>query len=150
MKKNLRNRLATLLAASALIGGTTLTLGASDAAAASDWTFSKGGVDSEGGFTIAAYYHGNYAGVMVWNADPVGSIPGDAFQVGDVGSDGWGMEASMIVPTSSRTATTRGHAAVYYSQWNTGNLDEGTAVYIQLCAVKDAYSSCSLAYGGHA
>ncbi|MEV5608289.1 hypothetical protein [Streptomyces sp. NPDC052225] len=136
--------------ASALIGGTSLTLGASDAAAESDWTFSKSPVDSEGGFTIAAYHNGSYAGVMVWNADPVGDIPGDAFQVGDVATDGWGMEASMIVPTSSRTATTRGYAAVYYSKWNSGNLAEGTTVYIQLCAVNGDYSSCSFAYGGHA
>ncbi|MER5184579.1 hypothetical protein ABT009_40810 [Streptomyces sp. NPDC002896] len=151
MRKRLRNRVATLLAASALMCGSSLTLGATNAAAAG-WTFEKGAVSSNGSFSIGAYYNGTYAGAMVWNADPLngGSIPGDAFQVVDRLSDGRGMEATMISPTTGRVATTRGHEATYYSPWNTGNLDEGTPVYIQLCAVKGDYADCSLAYSGHA
>ena len=149
MSKRLRNRVVTLLAASALFVGGSVTLGATNAAAA-DWTFKKSAVSSNGSFTIAAYKSGTYAGVMVWNADPSGSIPGDAFQVVDRLGDGWGMEASMIHPTTGRVATTRGHSAVYFSPWNSGNLTEGTDVYIQLCAVQGTSADCSLAYGGHA
>lgn len=56
----------------------------------------------------------------------------------------------MIVPVTGRVATTRGHASPYTSPWNTGDLAEGTDVYIQLCAVRGDYRSCSLGYGGHA
>lgn len=88
---------------------------------------------------------------MTWNADPgCCGIPGDAFPVADVYGDGWGMEASMISPVTGRVATTRGHSATYYSDWNSGNLAEGTTVYIQLCAVKGTTEDCSAAYSGHA
>ncbi|MEV5876126.1 hypothetical protein AB0L75_18205 [Streptomyces sp. NPDC052101] len=151
MTKRLKNRVLTLFAACAVLGGTSVTLGASQASAA-DWTFAKKAVSSNGSFSIAAYHGGTYVGVMEWNADPIDATgtPGDAFRVGDIASDGWGMEAYMIVPTSSRTATTRGHAAVYYSPWNTGNLAEGSEVAIQLCAVNGDVSACSIAYTGHA
>ena len=153
LRTRLRNRVATLLAASALFVGTSVTLGASNAAAA-DWTFEKSTVSSAGSFTITAYYQGTYAGSMRWNGDPVPDVPdpepGDAFRVLDRLSEGWGMEASMISPVTGRVATTRGQSAVYYSPWNTGDLKEGTTVYIQLCAVKGEYSSCSLPYSGHA
>ncbi|HZG05461.1 MAG TPA: hypothetical protein VE546_18125 [Streptomyces sp.] len=149
LRTRLRNRVATLLAASALFVGSFITLGAGNAAAA-DWTFEKSAVSSDGSFTIAAYYQGTYAGLMEWRGDPLPGDPGDAFRVLDRLSEGWGMEASMISPVTGRVATTRGHSAVYYSPWNTGDLAEGTTVYIQLCAVKGEYSSCSLAYSGHA
>jgi hypothetical protein len=113
MRKRLKNRIITLLAATALLGGTSLTLGATNAAAA-DWTFEKSAVSDDGSFSISAYYQGTYAGAMVWNADPgCCDIPGDAFQVVDRLSEGWGMEASMISPVTGRVATTRGHSAVY-------------------------------------
>ncbi|MFD7302412.1 MULTISPECIES: hypothetical protein [Streptomyces] len=52
---------------------------------------------------------------MDWTADPIVfpdmTIPGDAFQVLDRLSDGYGMEATMISP-ECRMATTRGHSAV--------------------------------------
>ncbi|MFG2344810.1 hypothetical protein [Streptomyces phaeochromogenes] len=149
MRKRLRNRVVTLLAASTLLVGGSVTFGATNAAAAS-WTFEKSAVSSTGSFTIAAYNSGHYAGIMEWNADPVGNIPGDAFQVGDFYGDGWGMEASMISPVTGRVATTRGHSATYYSDWNSGNLAEGTAVYIQLCAVQGSTEDCSAVYSGHA
>ncbi|AQS67362.1 hypothetical protein [Streptomyces pactum] len=107
-------------------------------------------MSSDGDFTIAAYNNGTYAGLMEWNADPVGNTPGDAFRVLDRLSDGWGMEAHMTSPVTGRTATTRGHTAVYYSPYGTGNLTEGTTVYIQLCAIKGTTERCSIAYSGHA
>ncbi|MFD5075464.1 hypothetical protein [Streptomyces sp. NPDC058371] len=150
MRKQLRNRVVTLLAASALFIGGSVTLGATNAAAA-DWTFEKGAVSADGSFSIAAYNSGTYAGAMVWNADPgCCDIPGDAFQVVDRYADGWGMEASMIDPTTGRVATTRGHSSPYSSPWNSGNLAEGTTVYIQLCAVQGSSWDCSIAYSGHA
>ncbi|GGQ97450.1 hypothetical protein ACIRPJ_33265 [Streptomyces asoensis] len=147
----MKSRIATLLAATAMTVGASVTLGTTDAAAAS-WTFQKSSVSSDGSFSIVAYNDGSYAGVMVWNADPgCCDIPGDAFNVYDKLADGWGMEASMIIPISAdRVATTRGHGAGYTSPWNTGNLAEGTEVAIQLCAVKGEAFSCSAAYTGHA
>ncbi|MFD3927869.1 hypothetical protein [Streptomyces sp. NPDC058614] len=86
------SRLKTLFKATSLAGG-SLTVGATNAAAA-DWTFSKSAVSDNGSFSITSYYNGTYAGAMVWNADPgCCGIPGDAFQVVDVLSDGRGMEA---------------------------------------------------------
>jgi hypothetical protein len=146
MRKQMRNRLATLLTVSALCAGSSITLEASNAAAAS-WTFEKSAVDSDGSYTIAAYNDGRYAGIMSWNAD---GSPGDAFRAVDALGDGYAMEAKMINPVTGRVATTRGHEAIYYSPWSTGNLTEGTKVYIQLCAVKGSYSTCSPAYSGHA
>ncbi|MFJ4848344.1 MULTISPECIES: hypothetical protein [unclassified Streptomyces] len=149
MKTKLRNRVVTLLAATALVGGTSLTLGATNAAAA-NFTFSKSAVSSSGSFTIAAYNNGTYAGLMEWNADPVDDNPGDAFRVSDWLGDGFGMEARMVDPSTGRSATTRGHDAKYTSGWNSGNLDEGTLVFMQLCAVQGLSEHCSLAYQGHA
>ncbi|MER6564350.1 hypothetical protein ABT300_42895 [Streptomyces sp. NPDC001027] len=73
----MRDRFATLLAATVMTVGASLTLGTTGAAAAS-WTFKKTAASSDGSFAIAAYNDGAYAGVMVWNADPSGPIPGDA------------------------------------------------------------------------
>lgn len=148
MKTNLRNRVITFLAAGALVGGTSLTLGAGNAAAA-DFTFSKHD-DGGGFFSIGAYYGGTYAGAMTWNADPVSNYPGDAFRVVDVLGDGYGIEARMVDPSTGRVATTRGHSATYFSAWNTGDLTEGTPVFIQLCFVKGLAEHCSIAYEGHA
>ncbi|MFE7767221.1 hypothetical protein [Streptomyces sp. NPDC057438] len=148
----MNKRFATLLAACAFTVGSSLTLGAGHAQAES-FTFEKSGVSSEGSFTIAAYYNGTYAGLMEWRGDPIPDDPehepGDAFRVLDRLSDGYGMEATMISP-EYRRATTRGHSAVYHSPWQSGDLTEGTKVFIQLCAVKGSYESCSLAYSGHA
>ncbi|WP_326723352.1 MULTISPECIES: hypothetical protein [unclassified Streptomyces] len=145
----MRNRVVTLLAASALLAGGSVTLGASNAAAAT-WTFEKSSVASDGSFTITAYNSGTNAGTMEWNGDPVGSQPGDAFRVTDRLADGRGMEASMISPVNDRVATTRGYASPYTSPWNTGDLTEDTTVFIQLCAVAGLNESCSAAYSGHA
>jgi hypothetical protein len=149
MNQKTRNRVGTFLATSALVLGTSLTLGATDAAAA-DFTFSKSSVSADGSFTVDVYYLGDLAGWMEWNGDPDGSQPGDAFRVVDWSSDGFGIEARMIDPTPGRYATTRGETAIYYSGWNTGNLAEGTEVFIQVCAIKGTGSWCSIAYQGHA
>ncbi|MEU5195239.1 hypothetical protein AB0G86_14455 [Streptomyces scabiei] len=139
-----KNRVFTLLAASALLAGSSLTLGVTNAAAA-DWTFKK---DDEGGgsFSIVAYNpSGQPSGVMEWVAE------GDMFRVSDSRSDTWGLEAKMIIPAATgRTATTRGKEAPYTSAWNTGDLREGAQVSIQLCVVKGTSSHCGLAYTGHA
>ena len=146
-----KNRVLTLLAASALLAGSFLTFGATNAAAA-DWTFKKTGPEDDGSFQIVAYNpSGKVAGVMNWNANPLpGNIPGDAFYVYDALSDTWGMEAKMISPVTGRKATTRGHEAPYGSPYSTGDLREGTTVAIQLCVVKGTSSHCSIAYTGHA
>jgi hypothetical protein len=149
MNQKMRSRVASFLAASVLVGGTSLTLGATDAAAA-DFTFSKSSVSADGSFKVEVYYGGDHAGTMEWNGDPSGSEPGDAFRVVDWSADGFGIEARMVDPTTGRYATTRGEPSVYYSGWSTGNLAEGTEVFIQVCGIKGTGSWCSIAYEGHA
>ncbi|MEU3733258.1 hypothetical protein AB0E81_28235 [Streptomyces sp. NPDC033538] len=150
MNGRFTKRVGTLFASSALILGTSFTIGSTEAAAAAQWTFEKGSVSSDGDFNITAFNNGTFAGAMQWNADPSGSTPGDAFRVLDRLADGWGVEATMISPSTGRKATTRGHNAPYTSSWNSGNLTEGSTVYIQLCAVKGDSTRCGLAYSGRA
>ncbi|MDQ1032602.1 hypothetical protein QF035_010184 [Streptomyces umbrinus] len=149
MRTRHKSRVFTLLAASAVLVGSSLTLGAGNAAAAT-WTFEKGPSYSDGTFSIIAYNNGRYAGLMEWRGDPLSGYPGDAFRVFDKLSDGRGMEAKMILPVTGRKATTRGHSAEYFSPWSTGDLTEGTKVTIQLCSVAGDYADCSFAYSGHA
>ncbi|WP_328839500.1 hypothetical protein [Streptomyces europaeiscabiei] len=146
-----KNRVFTLLATSALLAGSSLTLGATNAAAA-DWTFAKHEGTGAGDFSATVRNpSGARAGALVWNANPgCCGIPGDAFQVLDLLSDTWGIEATMIVPVTGRKATTRGREAPYTSPWNTGDLREGTKVAIQLCAVRGDSKHCSIAYTGNA
>lgn len=146
-----KNRVLTLLAASALFAGSCLTLGATNAAAA-DWTFKKAGSETDGSFHIVAYNpSGEVAGTMDWDANPLpGGEPGDAFRVSDHLEDSWGMEATMTAPVAGLKATTRGQAAPYRSPWTRRDLREGTPVSIRLCAVRGTSSHCGGVYSGHA
>ncbi|MFF3612644.1 hypothetical protein [Streptomyces sp. NPDC002580] len=149
MHQKTRARVGTFLATSALVLGTSLTIGATEAAAV-DFTFSKSGVSSDGSFDVKVYYRGDLAGTMEWRGDPRDGDPGDAFRVKDQAPDGFGILARMVDPTTGRYATTRGMSYPYTSGWDTGDLDEGTEVFIQVCAVKGTGEWCSIAYQGHA
>jgi hypothetical protein len=85
-----------------------------------------------------------------FNADPLGSWPGDAIQACDTASDGWGVEIKLDIGgdgTIDRTATTDGHTAGYCSPWKTGNIAEGTLVVGYICAFQGIYTSCVTARG---
>ncbi|WP_405644824.1 hypothetical protein [Streptomyces sp. NBC_00019] len=143
-----KNRVITLLAASALLTGGSLTFGASSAAAAPDFTFEKCGVVSNGGFCIAVYTNGTYSGIAIWQADPLGEDPGDSMRAADYYGDGWGVNA--ILESPYRLASTDGHAAPYKTGWKSGDLTEGTSVRMRICMHQDLNSVCSPYYSGHA
>ncbi|MFK4149754.1 hypothetical protein [Streptomyces sp. NPDC004065] len=91
---------------------------------------------------------GSVGGYGYFNADPSGSIPGDAIQACDVKADGIGIEVRMdIDPGSSwhtdRTASTRGHDSPYCSPWKSGNIAENTLVGLKICVVKGSWEDCS-------
>ncbi|MFJ5302051.1 hypothetical protein [Streptomyces sp. NPDC088350] len=71
----------------------------------------------------------NGAGYGTFNADPNGSIPGDAIRACDTKADGWGVETALDYPPfdkkMDRIIDTRGHASGYCSPWLGGNLTEG-------------------------
>ncbi|WP_433544528.1 hypothetical protein ACQPZG_05015 (plasmid) [Streptomyces sp. CA-294286] len=134
------------------LAGTMLITSATSASADPNFTFN---VERSGkNYSIEVYNNRVRAGFADWNADPDKSvtpdIPGDALQVRDVLSDGWGIEAIAVAQVGGsgyRMATTRGHNAVYVSDWKTGNLKENTPIVVQVCAVKGSKSHCGSAYG---
>ncbi|MGW1891563.1 hypothetical protein ACWCP6_15085 [Streptomyces sp. NPDC002004] len=147
MRSRGKNRLITFLTTSALLAGASLTFGANNAAAA-DFTFEKGKLWDDGSFTVVAYNNGKYAGLAEWNADPGVDAPGDALRAVDPLADGWGVEAHLLDP--SRVASTRGHDARYISPWKSGDIPEGTKVWVRLCMVKGDLEDCTIFYSGHA
>ncbi|MFF3499273.1 hypothetical protein [Streptomyces sp. NPDC003247] len=86
------------------------------------------------------------AGYGTWNADPDGSIPGDAIRACDTKADGWGVETALdydfdTVP--DRIVDTRGHAAGYCSGWLGGDLKEGRTVRMYVTPVQGSSSGPS-------
>ncbi|WP_240203102.1 hypothetical protein [Streptomyces actuosus] len=102
---------------------------------------------------MTAYYGGYVAGTGYFNADPSGSVPGDAIRACDTRADGVGIEVRMdIKPSGSwhtdRVASTRGHNSPYCSPWKSGNIAEETTVALKICAVKGTWEECSpVVYG---
>ncbi|MFE0806159.1 hypothetical protein ACFW4M_02205 [Streptomyces sp. NPDC058794] len=84
-------------------------------------------------------YAPNSAGSATFNADPSGSIPGDAIRACDTKSDGWGIEAALDYNFDGivdRRVDTRGHTAGYCSPWKSGDLTEGKSVRLYVVPVK--------------
>ncbi|MEU6293766.1 hypothetical protein [Streptomyces erythrochromogenes] len=147
-KAKRKRRIATLVAATTLFVGGMGTVGAGTAAADPSFTFKYSGVGPNGGFTVAVYNNGRYAGLAEWNADPAGGHPGDAMRAIDVLSDGWYVEA--IMQTPHRVATTKGHPAVYLTPWKTGDLPEGRSVKMRVVISNGSSTYLSSYYTGHA
>ncbi|MFD7446962.1 hypothetical protein [Streptomyces sp. NPDC059909] len=80
---NWRKRIATLLAATAVMVGVSLGTGAGTAAAAPRLTYQSSWYQSGKSVVVYLYADGNYAGYVNWNADPVGNDPGDALRAND-------------------------------------------------------------------
>jgi hypothetical protein len=137
---NFTKRFATLLAATALLAGGTLMVGAGTASA-STITF-EGDRVTGGDYQIIVLRDGKNIGYAFWNADPDAALdwPGDAMLASDIDSDGWGIQAQL---STGRLATTRGHAAPYTSPWATGNLTEGKTYYMSVCLVQGDDAKCS-------
>lgn len=81
------------------------------------------------------------AGYGTFNADPDGSIPGDAIRACDTKADGWGVEAALDYPPfdlkMDRIVDTRGHAAGYCTPWKDGDLREGITYRLYVTPVSD-------------
>ncbi|MFC9293931.1 hypothetical protein ACFTWH_09225 [Streptomyces sp. NPDC057011] len=144
----MKRRIATLFATTTLLVGGTVTAGAGTAAADPVFTFKQAAVDSVGGFTVAVYNNGRYAGVAQWQADPISGQPGDAMRAGDVLSDGWYVEA--ILESPYRFATTKGHTATYFTPWVGGDLAEGRSVRMRVAISNGTSTYLSPYYTGHA
>lgn len=78
-------------------------------------------------------------GYGLWQADPVGDVPGDAIRACDNDADGLGITVLLYAPGGySRRVSTRGHASPYCTPWGegSGNLREGTQVDVVVLTVK--------------
>ncbi|MFF8601072.1 hypothetical protein ACF065_18260 [Streptomyces sp. NPDC015232] len=76
------------------------------------------------------------AGYGWFNADPIGSNPGDALKACDWASDGYYIKAWLTNRDTGkviRTASTAGHTANYCTGWQTGDLPEQTPVWLEVC-----------------
>ncbi|MFJ3978817.1 hypothetical protein [Streptomyces sp. NPDC090021] len=76
------------------------------------------------------------AGYGWFNADPIGSTPGDALKACDLASDGYYIKAWLTNRDTGkvvRTASTAGHNANYCTGWQTGDLPEQTRVWLEVC-----------------
>ncbi|MEV0224923.1 hypothetical protein [Streptomyces sp. NPDC050704] len=138
----MRNRVATLLAATTMMVGVSLSVGAGTASAAFNVTYTVSHYDGNKSATIYLYLNGDYAGYVNWNADPDSfGTPGDALRAYDGAADGNGIRGVTRWPSTNgteRTVSTYGHAYPYYTGWNTGNLAEGTSLDLYGCLGKSA------------
>ncbi|MFC8260705.1 hypothetical protein ACFUNF_24600 [Streptomyces sp. NPDC057291] len=143
-------RLAAMACASLTLATGVVTTAATPAAAAPTFTIDDSGLLSNGSRRLVVYTDGYMSGDIDWNADPLGSTPGDALRARDLGADGWGVVAHASMPGENRTASTQGHSSPYSTNWITGDLVEGTWVQLQMCMVKGEDSYCSSWYSAHA
>jgi hypothetical protein len=91
---------------------------------------------------------GTYIGLGLFQADPSGTVPGDAILACDEYADGLGVEMRMdINPGSSwqtdRVASTRGHNSPYCDGWKTGDIAEGTRIGVKVCLVSGSVEYCT-------
>ncbi|MCT4355008.1 hypothetical protein M5362_17910 [Streptomyces sp. Je 1-79] len=139
----MRTRIATLLAATAVTVGATLGTGAGTAAAAPRLTVQTSWYQDTHSVVAYLYADGKYAGYVNWNADPVGTDPGDALRANDDAADGWGVKGIITNAWVYREASTQGHSSPYTTSWKTGDLDEGQRLSLDVCLVKGSEQVCS-------
>lgn len=73
-----------------------------------------------------------------WQANPSGSIPGDAIRACDTKADGYGVIAKLSEDYDIfRTASTSGHNAGYCTGWKSGDLPEDHRYLLQIYRVKN-------------
>ncbi|MBM4826501.1 MULTISPECIES: hypothetical protein [Streptomyces] len=144
---NWRKRIAALLAATAVMGGVSLGTGAGTASAAPRLTYQSSWYQSGQSVVVYLYADGKYAGYVNWNADPVGTDPGDALRANDDAADGWGVKGMVSAPGwLIREASTQGHPSPYTTPWQTGNLTEGNKYDLDVCLVKGSEQVCLYDY----
>ncbi|BBC31325.1 hypothetical protein SGFS_026190 [Streptomyces graminofaciens] len=140
----MRNRFATVLAATAVTVGVSFGTGAGTAAAAPRLTYSESWYQDGQSLIVFLYKDGDYAGFVNWNADPDSfGTPGDALRAHDETDDGWGIEGVVFNANVHREASTRGHASPYTTKWQTGDLDEDQRLTFNACLVKGSEEVCT-------
>ncbi|MGW1895150.1 hypothetical protein ACWCP6_33655 [Streptomyces sp. NPDC002004] len=140
----IRKRIATLLAATAVTVGVSFGAGAGSAAAAPRLTYTTSTYQHGKSAVLYLYADGDYAGYVNWNADPViGGAPGDALRAHDGGADGWGVKVSIVGLDVSRDASTRGHSSPYTTPWKTGDITENRRLSLNACLVKGSEKVCT-------
>ncbi|MDX3523608.1 hypothetical protein [Streptomyces scabiei] len=147
----MRNRIVTLLAATAVTVGVSLGSGAGTASAAPRLTVTTSWYQSGKSVVAYLYADGDYAGYVNWHADPVSdginTTPGDALRAHDAAADGWGVKGSLSSPGwLIREATTQGHASPYTTPWKTGDLIEDERYYLTVCLAKGSEQVCVYDY----
>ena len=82
----------------------------------------------------------NGAGHGTFNADPDGSIPGDAIKACDDKEDGWGVETAIDYPPfdahPDKKVDTRGHGKGYCTPWKGLGLQENVKYRMYVTPVK--------------
>ncbi|MEU9092503.1 hypothetical protein ACIOEW_11960 [Streptomyces sp. NPDC087901] len=142
MRSTVRNRVAALFTATAILAGSAITLGAGSASAAPTVTLKVNGNWEDGkSRDIEAYVGGKYAGEGQWQAN------GDTLWATDQLADGYGIYAELQMDWVEplRRVTTQGHASPYTVQ-QTGNLPEGAFFQLKVCVKNSSYSKCSGLY----
>ncbi|MDX3073260.1 hypothetical protein ACIP98_19790 [Streptomyces sp. NPDC088354] len=139
-----RNRIATVLAATAVAVGVSFGAGAGAATAAPRLTYTWSSYDNGESVVLYLYADGDYAGYVNWNADPDSfGTPGDALRAHDDTADGWGIEGRVLSAQVYRTASTRGHSSPYTTPWQTGDITEGHRMLLDACLVKGSEEVCT-------
>ncbi|MFE7765176.1 hypothetical protein [Streptomyces sp. NPDC057438] len=132
-----------MLAATAVMVSASFA-GAGTATAAPRLTVNTSWYQANHSVVAYLYADGDYAGYVNWNANPVGTDPGDALRAKDDAADGWGVKGT-VTDTGwiIREASTQGHTSPYTTPWQTGNLDEDRRLYLDVCLVKGSERVCS-------
>ncbi|MBU3868714.1 hypothetical protein KN815_33095 [Streptomyces sp. 4503] len=133
MKSSVRNRISALFAATAIMTGGAMTIGASAASAADSISF------AHGSSSIDVYINNRIVGHTEWQAN------GDTLVAQDFLSDGYRIEA-YLGTSPVRKASTGGHTAPYTAKVG-GNLPEGNRYTFWACVGKGNSSLvCSAVY----
>ncbi|GLV72303.1 hypothetical protein [Streptomyces hygroscopicus] len=133
MKTAVRKRISALFAATAIMTGGAMTIGASAASAADSIGF------VHGPSSIDVYINNRIAGHTEWQAN------GDTLVAQDALSDGYRIEA-YLGTSPVRKASTGGHTAPYTAKVG-GNLPEGKKYTFWACVGKgDSSLFCSDVY----
>jgi hypothetical protein len=140
MSISMRKRAAAVLAATGLVVGAAVTMGASAASAAvpTDVTFVASSMQSDGSRSVVIYDNGRAVGTAYWKA---GS---DTLQAVDVFADGFGV-AAYLGTNPVREASTYGHGSPYTATKG-GNLTEDKRYTFWVCFGGSAGQLCSDVY----
>ncbi|MEU6380091.1 hypothetical protein [Streptomyces sp. NPDC046909] len=140
MKASTRKRAVSVFAATAMMVGAAVTIGAGTASAAvpDNVRFVDTGLQSDGSRHIAVYQDGAFAGAAYWYAD------GDKLQAVDPRKDGFGI-AAYLGTSPIREASTYGHSSPYTAT-KTGDLPENRTYTYWVCIGGSSGQVCSDVY----